>query len=110
MAFTRSSGLKVLKMIASEEGAIAALITAETVRNPMSAPTLQLSATSTDEMAPANRLMRYSRFCPTRSPSRPQAGPTTAPASVGPVKAHRITDELEPKSSAMVSRATDRRV
>lgn len=58
MALTRSSGRNVRKMIASDDGAIAAPIIAEIVRNPMSAPALQLSATSTAEIAPENRLMR----------------------------------------------------
>lgn len=45
-----------------------------------------------------------------RSPRRPHAGPTIAPASVGPVNAQRIIDGDECRFRAIDSLATDRRV
>ncbi len=103
---TRSCGSNILLVNAIAEGPVAEPQAAESVRSTMSAGAFGANAARPAKIPAPSRPPTKTRLCPNKSPSVPNAGPTTAKTSIGPVIVQLTTLTLEPRSLATVSSTT----
>ena len=107
---TRSCGSKRRLVNAMPAGPIAEPHAAESVRSTMSEIAFGASAARPANTPAPSRPKTKTRLCPSRSPSVPNAGPTTANTSIGAVIDQLTTLTVESRSRATVSSTTTSRV
>ena len=103
---TRSCGSNKRFVNAIADGPVAEPQAADRVRKAMSSGAFGASAASPAKIPAPSRPPTNTRLWPIRSPSVPNAGPTTANTSIGAVIDQLTTLTLEPRSSATVSSTT----